>query len=398
MDWTLYIQDVNSNTVLSASGSGTSMQFNWDGNGFGETNLPAGVYTYLLSAQTNGEAESIVSGGSGGSGGGGPPSPDFSSTFLGTVVATAPDGSQVVEIPLPPSPPGMSFGLDQNGNEITTTTIVLPPAYFQAAQPLRAASSGVAFSPDNDPDGGGDPPAPPGSQGTQGPVRPPTAPVRGTVGTFGIAYQSYQGNGPDGITIHAPNSGCVGGAERVQLQGAGSDTTLTWGPLYLLQIEAWGFEAAMRNGAWNRSFAYPDDNLSIFALRGSGTPFNNVDLGLLMLHGTYGTAMDCTTQPHACEQMYFPIQSGNFASYMRMSEMNFGGSSPTNGLKWMAILACNSLYHTAWNSMQSQQVKPYNGNLHLLLGIVLPENWTGGLDGESTETIIPSSEIYETTA
>ncbi len=30
--------------------------------------------------------------------------------------------------------------------------------------------------------------------------------------------------------------------------------------------------------------------------------------------------------------------------------------------------------------------------------IVLPENWTGGLDGESTETIIPSSEIYETTA
>ena len=121
-------------------------------------------------------------------------------------------------------------------------------------------------------------------------------------------------------------------------------------------------------------------------------------LGLLMLHGTYGTAMDCTTQPHACEQMYFPIQSGNFASYMRMSEMNFGGSSPTNGLKWMAILACNSLYHTAWNSMQSQQVKPYNGNLHLLLGIVLPENWTGGLDGESEETIIPSSEIYETTA
>jgi hypothetical protein len=29
--------------------------------------------------------------------------------------------------------------------------------------------------------------------------------------------------------------------------------------------------------------------------------------------------------------------------------------------------------------------------------IVLPENWTGGLDGESEETIIPSREIYETT-
>jgi hypothetical protein len=30
-------------------------------------------------------------------------------------------------------------------------------------------------------------------------------------------------------------------------------------------------------------------------------------------------------------------------------------------------------------------------------GIVLPENWTGGLDGESEGTIIPSREIYETT-
>jgi hypothetical protein len=29
--------------------------------------------------------------------------------------------------------------------------------------------------------------------------------------------------------------------------------------------------------------------------------------------------------------------------------------------------------------------------------IVLPENWTGGLDGESEGTIIPSREIYETT-
>ena len=38
-------------------------------------------------------------------------------------------------------------------------------------------------------------------------------------------------------------------------------------------------------------------------------------------------------------------------------------------------------------------------SLSLLAGpIVLPENWTGGLDGESNETTIPSSEIYETTS
>lgn len=45
--------------------------------------------------------------------------------------------------------------------------------------------------------------------------------------------------------------------------------------------------------------------------------------------------------------------------------MNLGGAG-TNGLKWMAILACNSLYQPNWNSMNRN--KPYNSNLHLLLG------------------------------
>ena len=34
----------------------------------------------------------------------------------------------------------------------------------------------------------------------------------------------------------------------------------------------------------------------------------------------------------------------------------------------MAIHACNSLYHANWSSMQNKGIKPYNGNLHLLLG------------------------------
>jgi formate dehydrogenase major subunit len=33
----------------------------------------------------------------------------------------------------------------------------------------------------------------------------------------------------------------------------------------------------------------------------------------------------------------------------------------------------------------------------IIQDIVLPENWTGGLDGESEETIIPSGAINETT-
>jgi hypothetical protein len=65
--------------------------------------------------------------------------------------------------------------------------------------------------------------------------------------------------------------------------------------------------------------------------------------------------------------MYFPITAGQSAQYIRMSEMSLG-SSAANGLKWMAIAACNSLFHTDWSNMQSLGVKPYNSNLHLLLG------------------------------
>lgn len=121
----------------------------------------------------------------------------------------------------------------------------------------------------------------------------------------------------------------------------------------------------MSKYGWGEGFGKFDDQLNINDLRGSGTPFNSVNLGLLMLHGTYGSAADYTVS--GCKQMYFPIASGTSAQYLRMSEMNFGGAS-TNGLKWMAIMGCFSLYHVNWTSMQGQNIKPYNSNLHLLLG------------------------------
>ena len=64
--------------------------------------------------------------------------------------------------------------------------------------------------------------------------------------------------------------------------------------------------------------------------------------------------------------MYYPVTSGG--QYLRLSEMNLGGSG-TNGLKWMALLSCTSLQHNNWANMQSLGVKPYNSNLHLLLGV-----------------------------
>jgi hypothetical protein len=79
--------------------------------------------------------------------------------------------------------------------------------------------------------------------------------------------------------------------------------------------------------------------------------------------------------------MYFPIASGTSAQYLRMSEMSFGGDG-TNGLKWMAIAACTSLYHVNWSSMKSQDIYPYTGGLHLLLGVDT-DNFTDKYLGQS---------------
>ena len=56
VDWTLQIVNAIGNPVRNVTGSGNSMQFAWKGTGDGETNLPAGIYKYNLSAQTNGQS------------------------------------------------------------------------------------------------------------------------------------------------------------------------------------------------------------------------------------------------------------------------------------------------------------------------------------------------------
>jgi hypothetical protein len=53
-NWTLQIQNPYGNVVRNASGSGTSMVFNWDGTGDGESNISDGVYYYVISAPTSG--------------------------------------------------------------------------------------------------------------------------------------------------------------------------------------------------------------------------------------------------------------------------------------------------------------------------------------------------------
>jgi hypothetical protein len=211
----------------------------------------------------------------------------------------------------------------------------------------------------------GAPSAPSSQSAPAAPVRPPTAPVRGTVGTFGVAYQSYIENGAAGYTLGDPLNCEIGGV--IKIEGFPTDENNNFPPLPSYGPQARNFIAAMKQGGWNASFVTADNQVRSTTITGSASPFNQVNLGLLMLHGVYGATADYCY--NGCKQMYFPL--GNLygsASWINMGDMNFGGT-PTNGLEWMAIEACFSLYQPNWTSMQSANIKPYNSNLHLLLGV-----------------------------
>lgn len=365
-DWTLNITDINSNTVRTAAGSGSSMTYSWDGTGTGETNLPAGIYFYYISAETNGESYDLESGGSdgGGSSGGSPPSPDFAmssdSSDSTELWAMSEDGSDAVPLALYPP------GFDTNDLTIFSATAAEVDA---ARAPVSRFSmtemgSGGSISPADS--GGGSSAA--GQSAPATPQRPPNNPISGTAGTFGIARYMYTENGTNGISIFPLPDGSEVPDEYIKF-GPANNTASTSPPLPQFNAEAGNFVNEMQSLGWQCGLNESDPQMSIYQLEGSGNPLNNVELGVLLSHGDYGTSTDYAARD--CKQMYYPI--GN--QWLRLSQMTLGGSSSTNGLKWFALLSCFSLYQANWNSMQSHEVYPYNSNLHLLLGTD-SENYT----------------------
>jgi hypothetical protein len=177
----------------------------------------------------------------------------------------------------------------------------------------------------------------------------------------------YNGNGTNPVYAAPIVDNNLGVKTYVQMQNNSGTTSLPYAPFRKADLMALNFASEMIAGSWDLDYTGSPDRWGISDLRGSGTFFNNADLGLLLVHGTYGTSFD-TTPGRQVKQMYFPIDSGGSAQYLRMSEMSLGGSSPTSGLKWMAIVGCWSLYPQNWNNMQNQNVKPYNSNLHMILG------------------------------
>jgi len=372
-NWTLNIRDGYSNAVKSATGSGTSMLFNWDGTGNGGTDLPTGIYYYYISAQTNGASSYYTSGGSSGNGAGGPPSPSFTSmssagSDSGSATelwALSPESSEP-PLPLAIIPPGFDtngftiFEASQYEVQALTQAVLAENKPLTETKSIKLVSSTSSSSFQSDNTSGGSSAS--SQDSPPAPQRPPANPVKGLAGTFGVGYDSYTGNGPGGVGFSTlPNGSLAGG--HVAFENKSASFGITWKPLPLHKPEADNFVFAMQHYGWNNTLYQADAQLNVNNLRGSGTPFNNVSLGLLILHGTYGTSLDFAA--NQCFQMYFPITAGG--QYLRMSEMNLGGSG-TNGLKWMAIKACHSLYHVNWSSMKRAFAIPYNSNLHLLLG------------------------------
>jgi hypothetical protein len=355
-NWTLQIQDVNSNTVLSASGSGSSMEYDWDGTGTGETNIPDGVYNYVLTASTNGAASEVVSGG-GGSGGGSPPTPDFAMAGGGDSTelwASTSDDSDVVPLILYPP------GFDTNGLTIFSAT----PAQVNAARSESLSSHSVgttSFPMDASPDYSGTT-----SQTTTGPKRKPRTGVKGEVGTYGICYKTYGTNGfssPHPITgwpYPLPTEVAIDGQTRTA-------TTVDYSVQNFVNMSD-GFSAIMKKAAWKPAFVKRDSQWGDSDIKksslGGNSIFNTCNFGMLMTHGSYGNSGSTGQEDDNINYTYCWL-GGN--DYVRLTDMDFG-STGTNGLRWMTIFACNILREANYNSMNNAGKNPVNENLHLLLG------------------------------
>ena len=382
--WTLVIRDANSNAVRNATGSGASLLFPWDGKGDGGTNLDPGVYHYYISAQTNGQPLSLDEP-SADDGSGSQPAVALNASLSASESTGAGwyprseeqalrAGWGFYYMPSPPLPPVYTNGVWMNWTEVFGPQPLMPvevslPAQQSSSPSLNTAGAMSVATNDAQTDDATESYSGSSTQAAPAtPDRPPTAPKDGTPGTFGIAWQTYKANGSSGFTPQLPLATTPPLTTYVQLEGHGTANRPNFQPLRYADTEAINFGAAMNAAAWSPAFTRPDDDLKIEDLRGTSTGFNGVDIGFLLLHCVYGTSFDYLAGSSPVKQMYFPIAAGGGAQYLRMSEMKFGGDG-TNGLKWMAIAACSSLYHANWSSMQSQQVYPYTSGLHLLLGV-----------------------------
>jgi len=343
-NWTLQIQDVNSNAVKTVTGSGVSMSVNWDGTGTGETNIPDGVYSYYLSAATNGLPNPQITHTN-------PPPHGLPAPGAMEVQSYAvADGSESV-VPLALYPPG----IDTNGMTIFDATITeinsltAIGSLFVAGVQAKYLPSGMASN-----------------QSTTGVGRKPRKGIKGTKGSFGICYKTY---GTNGFSSPHPATGWpypLPTAVAIDGQSRTAQTVDKTVPQFCYMAN--GFSEGMLGAGWFGKFIKADDQWNANDIKktslGGNSIFNTVNFGILMTHGSYGNSGTTGTEDDNVAYTYSWLGGNNF---VRLSDMDFG-SSGTNGLRWMTLIACNMLRADNYNSMFNAGKIPVNNDLHLLLG------------------------------
>lgn len=203
------------------------------------------------------------------------------------------------------------------------------------------------------------------SQSTVAPTRPPTAPMKNSVGTIGVAYYDFSSQKTYADPLNG--LGLPGNSGKVQIENSYGNLLFTDIPE--CQNSANNFVAKMISKAWTVGFNFSGGLFRINNLRsaslGGTEMFGNVNLGLFMDHGSYGTSPDYHSDASESLETYFASDNSADASapWIRMSEFGFGGS-----LRWVAVLACNCLIDQNYDSMSDAGVLPIPSNLHLLCG------------------------------
>jgi len=388
VDWTLQIVNDESNVVRTVTGSGTSLTFNWDGAGDGGTNIPDGVYYFNITAATNGMS-SLMS----------EPSEDtslFDSMMMTEGGAFLPmSAKQAIALgmdhyylPPPPYPPVKINGEWFTWEEVygPQPMIEVPVSEFAAASSMKFEAAGA----------GAQTASGAASQSSTVPKRPPTAPIKNAVNNYAVGFYNFQ----TAVTRNNPKNGMPFPAtQTIRLDGSsGSQSTSTYIPE--ANMNSVGMIQAMKKLGWKLAFQKFDDLLPINSIRrsdqgyGGGEIYTQAAIGLFMDHGSYGTTLDYNPGASGSYQTYFPSGCSTDgtaeSSWLRMCQFGFGGS-----LKWMAILACNSLCDPNYNSMVSHGAIPLK-ETHLLLGTASIA-WMGeNIAGYWAQNIVKSKQKIST--
>lgn len=196
------------------------------------------------------------------------------------------------------------------------------------------------------------------------PQRSPTTPGKGTIGTFYVGYKiyfTYQ------YAYFSTPSIPTGWPYPVNPQWVTLDNETTaqaahyenFGSIYENADIASGFKSTMEAGRYSGT-----SNPNITAADVTGGIFNSANVGLLCVHASAGNTAESDGAKRSYLRFWNPTTQSS--SYCKLDACSFGGSD-TNGLKWMAILACPVLTNNDYNSLYSLGRLPINNDLHLLL-------------------------------